>query len=325
MKYIYQWLGFLTLAFLVTGCGGGSSGGSGSSENNGNVDITQNGTISIGITDGPSAEIRELTVHLTHLEMGDDTGQVTRYTPADGPREMELTALQNGTTEYFVENLEMPGGRYQWMEFGIEMAQTHLEFEDGRHHDLRMASGSVVRVEEAFTIEPGDHHDYVLDFDIRRSIHHHDGRGMMEDQYELHPAMRLVRADQTGSLVGTVDMSLIDAYHEDCDPSEGGNWAYLYHGDTLEPDDLESGGNPGSTGPIGMDRVEMDSASGEYRFHFAYVPSGTYRVAFSCSSEWDALDDDDYPDDAEGRFGFQAFTSPLDVQVGHETIHHIGP
>ena len=71
-------------------------------------------------------------------------------------------------------------------------------------------------------------------------------------------------------------------------------------------------------------KVELHEGIGEYRYHFAFVPEGSYRVAFSCSSDWDEPGDDDYPQDPDGEFDFQAFTDPLDVVAGQMTGFDVG-
>ena len=69
-------------------------------------------------------------------------------------------------------------------------------------------------------------------------------------------------------------------------------------------------------GPLATDRVEIDTVTGDYIYHFGYLPAGSYRIAFSCSGEWDEDGDDDFPSDPDGRFDFQMFSGPTDVVAG---------
>ena len=60
----------------------------------------------------------------------------------------------------------------------------------------------------------------------------------------------------------------------------------------------------------------MDPGSGDHGYHFGFLPEGTYRVAFTCSGEWDEAGDDDYPSDPDGKFDFQAFSDPITINAG---------
>ena len=58
-----------------------------------------------------------------------------------------------------------------------------------------------------------------------------------------------------------------------------GNWAYLFHGDVMEPDDIADADTDGMSGPIATDRIDIDTMTGEHRYHFGYMEPGKYRVA----------------------------------------------
>jgi Domain of unknown function (DUF4382) len=313
-------------AILLTGCGGGSSGGS-SVQDDSSQELIQEttGAVSISITDGPSEEASELVLHFTHIELGREDGHVERIPVSSGSGTIDLMGLQNGNTAMLVEEESMPVGRYEWLELGVDIQKSHLQLQNGATHGMRMGDGSTTRVDVALDVAAGSHSEYVLDIDARRSIIHHDARGMMAEEYDFHPNMRFVEISQTGSIGGTVDMSMIDAYQDGCDSAEGGNWAYLYHGDVMEPDDFSENESDTLSGPIAMDRVEMDSESGAYHYQFSYLPEGMYRIAFSCSAEWDESGDDDYPGDPDGRFSFHGFSGALEVKLGEMTEHHMKP
>ena len=180
-------------------------------------------------------------------------------------------------------------------------------------------------MQERFTIREDEHSEFIMDFDLRSAVQQHRMGGTMGRQYQLHNGLRLMDVEHAGGLTGTIDPSLLDISHPDCDPAVGGNWAYLFHGDASEPDDLSSTDTDGVAGPFAMDRVELQNGNGEYRYHFAFLPEGSYRVAFSCSSDWDESGDDDYPNDPDGLFHFQAFGRPVAVHAGEVTDYAVGP
>ena len=70
--------------------------------------------------------------------------------------------------------------------------------------------------------------------------------------------------------------------------------------------------NPG----IAIDSVEMEPRNGDHFFVFGHLPAGAYRIAITCSGEWDESGDDDYPADPDGRFDFPMFSDPVDVTAG---------
>lgn len=319
--------GVITVAvILLNGCGGGSSGG-GTAQDGGSQGEAQDatGTVSINLTDGPSEEVSELVLHITHIELGHEDGHTERIQLPSGSVSVDLMALQNGNNAVLVDRKSMPAGRYDWLELGIDLEQSHLGLQNGAMHGMRMGDSANTRIDLPLDIGAGNHVEYVLDIDARQSIVHHRGHGMMAEEYDFHPNMRLVEISQTGSITGTVHMSMIDVYQDGCDSADGGNWAYLYHGNVAEPDDFSESESDDLSGPIAMDRVELEPESGDYHYHFSYLPEGTYRIAFSCASEWDESGDDDYPGDPDGRFLFHGFSGPLEVKAGEVTEHHMEP
>jgi hypothetical protein len=60
----------------------------------------------------------------------------------------------------------------------------------------------------------------------------------------------------------------------------------------------------------------MDPATGDHFYHFSYLSPGSYRIAFTCSGEWDEDGDDDYPSDPDSRFDFHMFSDPMNVTAG---------
>lgn len=318
----------LLVSFLIAGCGGGGSGGSAPVAAGPTPDDPAGpgtGIVTVAITDGPMEDIDELILHVTHLDFGHANGDVTRLALHGGPTDIDMVALQNGITLDLVDHAGLPAGEYHWMELGVDLDHSEIGLGGGGRHGMRLADADAFRVQEQFTIHEQEHNEFIMDFDLRNAVHRHHMGGMMGSEFELHHGLRLMDVEHAGGLTGTVDTSLIDINHPDCDPAVGGNWAYLFHGDATQPDDLSSTDTDGAAGPFAMDRVELQNGNGEYRYHFAFLPEGSYRVAFSCSSDWDELGDDDYPNDPDGRFHFQAFGDRVAVHAGDVTVYDVGP
>ncbi len=312
----------ITLASLAltAGCGGSSS-----------VDTVApppapaTGTISVSITDDPWHDMDSMVIRITGMDFGHSDGEVHSFDIPGGPVDVDMMQLQNGVHHALMSDVELPGGDYDWMRLRIDASQSFMQDSGtGGHHGFRMGQGAGegLEVHEQFHVEAGAHGDYMLEYDLRQGVRH-SHNGMMGDRYELHNAMRLIRMDQAGSLVGAVDPSLIGINHPDCDPTGGGNWVYVFPGDAAAPDDIAETETDGVPGPIATDRVEMDPGTGAHEYHFGYLPEGTYRMAFTCSGEWDEGRDDDYPSDPDGQFDFQHFSGPIEIVAGQMHQHDL--
>jgi hypothetical protein len=323
-----RWYFVGILSFLLTACGGGGSGGSAAPAAQPPADdsgAAETGLVTVAITDGPMEDLEDLVFHLTHIDLGHADGQVTRLELPGGPQNVDMLELQNGVTRDLLDREFVPAGPYDWMELGIDFQQSHVGTRSGGRHGLQPGEENALRVHEPFEIRADEHAEFIMDFDLRRGIRHRHRGGMMGDRYEVHAGLRLMLMEDTGGLVGTVDASLVDINHPDCDPAIGGNWAYLFEGTAGQPDDFAESDTDGIPGPVATDRVELHAGVGEYRYHFAFIPAGTYRVAFTCSGEWDESGDDDYPSDPDGRFGFQAFSDPVDITAGEVRVVDLMP
>ena len=302
----------LAMAPLFYGCGGGSGDSPPTNQ------PLPTGTVSISLTDGPRQDAMELVLHITGIELGHSDGRVVNVGIPGGPMQVDMMQLQNGVHVPLAGLAEVPTGQYDWMRLTIDPVQSHIGLANsGGHHSMEMGSNATngLEVHERFQVQQGQHSEFMLDFDARLGVQHHSG-GMMGDRYELHSAMRMIQMSEAGGLHGVVDPAMIDVNHAACDDAPGGNWVYLFPGDATEPDDIAEPDTDGRPGPIAADQVELDTMTGDHRYHLAYLEPGTYRLAMTCSGEWDEDNDDDYPSDPEGRLSFQMFSAPIDVMAG---------
>ena len=302
---------------LIAGCGGGGSSG-------GAAPLPTTGTISVSITDDPWHDMDSMVINVTGMDFGQSNGEIHSFDMPGGPVDVDMMQLQNGAHHTLFPDVELPAGDYDWIRLRIDLSRSFMQDSGtGGHHGFRMGQGvgEGLEVHARFHVEAGVHEDFMLEYDLRQGVRHSHG-GMMGDRFELHDAMRLVRMDQAGGLVGNVDPSLIDVNHPDCDPG-GGNWVYAFPGDAEAPDDIAETETDGMPGPITTDRVETNPGSGAHEYHFGYLPEGTYRLAFTCAGNWDEAGDDDYPSDPDGKFGFQRFSGPVEIVAGQMQQHDL--
>ena len=317
MQSIARLLVLLCVGTLAS-CGGGSS------DTAANLPAA-NGTISLAITDGPMDEAQQLVLHVTHMDVSHVDGTVTRLQLLNGAQDIDMTQLQNGLTHDLLDTTPIPAGQYHWMELGVDLTMSYIGTMSGGNHMMTLADPHPFRAMETFQITAGQHADFVMDFDLHSAVRQHQMGGMMGVEYQLHNGMHLMNFADVGGLMGTVDMSLMDINQASCDSAAGGNWVYLFDGSVAQPDDLAVTETDGFSGPIASDLVELNVGTGHYDYHFGFVPAGSYRVAFTCSGEWDEEGDDDYPTDPDVKFSFQGFSGPVDVMAGQMHVMDITP
>jgi hypothetical protein len=261
------------LAYLAA-CGGGGSDSPSAQP--------QFGRMSIQITDSPVTSAKRVVVQFTGLEIkpvGAAGPEVFDFTP----RQIDLLALDGGGSEVLLADELLPAGEYESIRLKVNAGQTgsdsFIELDDGSIHPLFIPSGN----------QTGSTHNFTIDFDLRKSVIHPPGLG---DPYLLKPVLRLVNNLEVGTIDGTVATALIV---DGCVPA-----VYVYTGADVVPDDLGS-----ATPPLASTAVNLDNATGVYRFKLAFVPAGAKTLAFTCAADEDAADVDDAI----------SFSAPINVTV----------
>jgi len=264
----------LVLATLVA-CGGGGSSEESAAQ-------PQFGKLSLRITDSPVTSARRVVVQFTGLEIkpvGSANPEVFDF----APRQIDLLALDGGGSEVLLADEDLPAGEYESIRLKVNAGRSgsdsFIELDDGSVHPLFIPSGNQtgLKLIRGFTIGAGSTNNFTIDFDLRKSVVNPPGLG---DPYLLKPVLRLVNNLEVGTIDGTVATSLIV---DGCVPA-----VYLYTGGNVVPDDIGS-----ATPPLASTAVNLDNATGVYRFRLGFVPVGTHTVAFTCGADDDAADVDD--------------------------------
>ena len=263
----------LVLAYLAS-CGGGSGSHEDSS--------LQFGRINLRITDSPVTSAERVVVQFTGLELtrvGAAQPEVFDF-PA---RQIDLLALDGGGSEILLAKETLPAREYESIRLkvnaGRDGSDSFIELDDGSIHPLFIPSGnqSGLKLIRGFTIGAGSTNDFTIDFDLRKSVVHPPGQG---ETYLLKPVLRLVNNLEVGTIDGTVANALVV---DGCVPS-----VYLYTGAGIVPDDLGS-----VTAPLASTAVNLDNATGVYRFRLGFVPAGASTVAFTCAADDDTAEADE--------------------------------
>jgi hypothetical protein len=263
----------IVLAYLA------SCGGEGGSREDSSL---QTGRINLRITDSPVTSAERVVVQFTGLE-------ITRVGAAqpevfDFPaRQIDLLALDGGGSEILLANETLPAGEYESIRLKVNAGRngsdSFIELDDGSIHPLFIPSGnqSGLKLIRGFTIGAGSTNDFTIDFDLRKSVVRPPGLG---EDYLLKPVLRLVNNLEVGTIDGTVANALVV---DGCVPS-----VYLYTGAGIVPDDLGS-----VTPPLASTAVNLDNATGAYRFRLGFVPVGASTVAFTCAADDDTAEADE--------------------------------
>jgi hypothetical protein len=165
----------------------------------------------------------------------------------------------------------------------------------------------------------------MLHIDVAQSLHEPRGLAVPggERTFLLKPVVQIMNVEDTGSVMGAVDMSLIDIDVNNlrCNdpnlpgdgPNLSGNAAYIFDGPDAPLDDianpetderigplavdpLDDIANPETDeriGPLAVDSVDLNIETGDYEYNFAYLLPGTYTIAFTCSTSADSEESDD--------------------------------
>lgn len=280
----------------LTSCGGGGSAGMASDEltdAGGGRGGTDNGFLSLNITDAPIDSAAEVWVQFDsiHLKSSDDDTETS--IEFDDPKSIDLLSLQGLDSEPLLINTTVPAGDYEWLRLAVSAEEdgtldSYIKMDDNSVHELRVPGGSQsgLKIIGGFEVIANTPSSLTIDFDLRKSVVA-TGSG----KYLLKPVLRLVDDTEAGSIQGIVEMSaLTDKDCTDADPDTG-NAVYLYEGLNADPDDIGSAGEP-----VASAIPALNNASGEYEYTLGFIAPGRYTAAFTCQA---TLDDPDADDDIE--------------------------
>jgi hypothetical protein len=288
----------IILATILGACGGGDNGGG-------------TGTVTLRITDAPvdSSAVTNVTVRFSAIELQGEGGRTTFYycqdpaVPANTivsaspcvtpkPKQINLLALNGGLSEALLDGQTVPAGHYNWIRLEVDTGGTMDSYivVSGSSQELIIPSGDEtgLKLNRGFNVAAGDHANFTIDFDLRKSVHLTGTR-----EYILRPTLRIVDNLLVGKISGTVDAGLVG---EGCSPA-----VYVFAGSGVTPNDLGSTGAPVTTATAKLD-------GSVYRYTAAFLEAGPYTVAYTCEA---AADDPaiDNTDDAV------TFTGAADVSV----------
>ena len=313
-------------ATALCACGGGGGGG-------GSVSVTT-GVFSLNVTDAAVDDAERVLVQFTGVEVKPRQGSAIEI-PLEGESQtcqdllddiepsptpegsaaircIDLLALEGTGSASLLRGEELEAGTYNWVRLFVDAERGVMDsiivLEDGSEESLYVPSGgqSGLKLNSQFTILAGGRHDFIIDFDLRKSVNNPKGF----PDYRLKPSLRLINMAESGNIVGTVDQSLLIA--DDCsgDTNDGDGFAvYIYEGADAVIDE-EGSGNP----PLTSASVRLNNGSALWEYNVGYLAPGDYSVAFTCQA---ADDDPEEPDN--GITLIESSDSPTNVVADQDS------
>jgi Domain of unknown function (DUF4382) len=322
-------LALLSLGLAACGGGGGGSGFGGGT----GTDTT--GTLNVSVTDAPVDDANRVLVQFTGIAVKPKQGEAIEIPlhgdsqtcrnlldgipPAPTPsgeatvRCVDLLAFQGNRRAQLLQGEELEAGEYTWMRLDVDARRGVLDsiivLNDGSAESLYIPSGdqSGLKLNTSFNITAGEEHNFVIDFDLRKSLN--KPRGFPD--YMLKPSLRLVNISDSGTISGTVEASLLTANR--CTPNAYA--VYVYQGRNAVV------GEEGSDDPPAASAgVVLNPDSGDWGYSAAFLPPGDYTVVFTCEAGNDSSEEAD-----DGIEFVSSADSPATVVSGKTSTVDFGP
>jgi hypothetical protein len=286
-----------TSAALLAACGSSDGG-----------DQAQTGFLKVGITDAPVDMAAAVVIKFTGVELKPQGGPAFSIDFAT-PKSLDLIQLQGEERALLLDGEEIPAGEYQWMRLKVDadpnvVGDSYLQLAaNGAQCEMRIPSGDQtgLKLIRGFTIGVGTTTDFTIDFDLRKSIVAPPGQTTIVDTCEnqafmLKPVLRIVDNLQVGTIAGDVDSGLILAQCPESNQAPYPGNVYLFGpipaGADAIPDDYDGVANdPNGDDALTSAMVDPDT----FRYTIGFVPTGNYRVAYTCDLDDTIIDADVVP------------------------------
>lgn len=240
--------------------------------------------LNLFITDAPIDLAAAVNVSFSQVQLTGPSAQPQTIT-IDPPSSIDLYQLQGGNAAALSSFLQIAPGHYTTLSVTVatdpNTTQSNIVLPDGLHVLYVPTSvSSQVDIPIDFTLASGGTVNLTIDFDLRKSI--------VQDpndttKYLLIPAMRAVQNELSGTITGSVATALVTC----ATPA-----VYVYQGN-VTPVDMDISAPAGRLQPYATALVGLNQTTGLYNFTVAYLPPGTYTVAFTCQASLDVANQAD--------------------------------
>lgn len=233
--------------------------------------------LTIELTDGPTDGAQEIVLDLASVKLLTDDDEIVELSLEDGDP-LDILAFQKGETFTLVGNRNVDTDRYVGIALEFDDNGSFVTNSDG--DEIAIVTPTTLTFADVdFTMDEDSDIRIVVDLNMRFSLVD-DG----SSRFDLDPVLRAVEADDAGGAGGAVAASFVES--DACRQGRAigtGVAVYAFKGTGTTPSDYD-----GQSNLVASANVELDSASGEYRYSLHFLAEGTYTLALTCEA-----DDDD--------------------------------
>lgn len=236
-----------------------------------------NGHVNLDVTDAPVDELKNVFVQFSSVTLQPAAASAVTIT-FNPPLTLDLLALEGGGTSRLLDSQRVTDGNYDSITLAVNAGATgkdsYVVLSDGTQQPLTLGASGGLTLTSGFSVKTDTTKNYVIDFNLRKSVL---DPATGTTAYRLQPTLRLVDADNSGSIAGT----FAAAGASGCKPA-----VYVYAGSGATLGDEGS-----SNAPLTSARVKAQATTPvTYAYTVAFLDPGTYTVATTCQADQDSAD-----------------------------------
>lgn len=272
-------------------------------------------TLKVSITDAPPlTSATRVWLQFSGMEIKPLGGKAKSF-EFSPPKGFDLLTLREGNVATLLDDTTVDAGSYEWIRLTMDSTAGSSYVVDATGtHALTIPSGaeSGLKIIRAFTLPADGRADLTIDFVLHKSIIAASGQST---DLVLNPVLRLVDNLEAGIIAGAFTSSTFASVCNGKAPV-----IYLYTGANVTPDDIynpldgSADTNP-AVDPL-VTATTASNSSAQYAYHIAFVPEGTYTVAFTCDSDDPAVDENVAP---AVPLQFVTYSQAVTVTAGQTT------
>jgi len=249
---------------------------------NGSGGTSSTGSMSLAVTDTPVDSAQSVVVAFTGVTLHGPNG--TRTITFSKEKTMNLLSLQGNASASLLPNTTVDAGQYQWIRLNLDLANSYIVTDTGAQYPLSVPSGSQsgLKLVSGFTVAQGSQMNFVIDFDLRKSLTMAQNGSSGSVKYILKPALRLINMQQVGSIAGyaapTMTINGEAISNTSCSPA-----VYVYSGTNVTPAGYAVTTSGGAT-PLTSATLKLDNSTGNYDYTVGFLAPGGYTLAATCAA-----------------------------------------
>ena len=157
---------------------------------NGSGGSSGTGSMSLGITDTPVDAAQTVMVAFTGVTLQGPDGTKTITFPQE--KTIDLLSLQGNASADLLDSTSVAAGQYQWIRLNLDLANSYIVTDTGAKYPLTIPSGSRtgLKLVSGFMVAQGGQADFMIDFDLRKSLTLARNGSTGAVKYILKPALK---------------------------------------------------------------------------------------------------------------------------------------